>query len=56
MDQLTVLVPGEDGDHGRPVALEVLVVAHDLTLLGVQVGVRLKPPAQQGVVSKLVSY
>ena len=45
MDQLSVLVASQDGDQGRPVALEVFSGAHDLTLLGVKVGVRLQPPA-----------
>ena len=45
VDQLSVLVASQDGDQGRPVALEVFSGAHDLTLLGVKVRVRLQPPA-----------
>ena len=45
MDQLSILVAGQNSEDSRPVTLEVFSIAHDLTLLGVKVGVRLQPPA-----------
>ena len=46
MDQLSILVAGQNSKDGRPVTLQVFSIAHDLTLLGVKVGVRLQPPAR----------
>lgn len=47
MDKLSVLVMGQDGDDSRPVTLEVFSIAQNLTLLGVQIRVRLQPSAHR---------